>query len=82
MVVKNGPADTVHFSDNRITSFPVPPIDTIVDTTAAGDSFNGAYIAAVLQNQPTATAINFAQRCAGKVITEKGALIPFANLAL
>ena len=82
VVVKNGPADTIHLRAGTITSYPVTPIDGVIDTTAAGDSFNGAYIAALLGGRSTADAIGIAQRCAGQVIRHKGALVPFSELAM
>lgn len=63
-----------------MTAFSVTPVDKIIDTTAAGDSFNGAYIASLLRGLPTDKAIQSAQQCAGKVIRQKGAIISFAEL--
>lgn len=80
VVVKNGPEDTIHLKAGNMTIFPVAPVDGVIDTTAAGDSFNGAYIAALLAGLSTQDAIGTAQRCAGHVIRRKGALVPFAEL--
>lgn len=80
VVVKNGPANTVHLQAGIMTAFPVTPIDGVIDTTAAGDSFNGAYIAALLAGLSTSGAIGVAQVCAGQVITHKGALVPISEL--
>ncbi|MBW4963398.1 sugar kinase [Sulfitobacter sp. CW3] len=80
VVVKNGPSDTIHLESGCMTAFPVTPVDKIIDTTAAGDSFNGAYIASLLRGLPTYKAIQSAQQCAGKVIRQKGAIISFAEL--
>jgi len=81
VVVKNGPADTIHLDAGQMTAFPVAPVANIIDTTAAGDSFNGAYIASLQRGFSTEKAILAAQCCAGQVITHKGAIIPFAELA-
>ena len=54
----------------------------ITNTTAAGDSFNGAYIAALLDGRSTSDAIGIAQRCAGRVIQSKGALMTVSKLAI
>lgn len=80
VVVKNGPADTIHLQAGVMTRFPVTPVDGVIDTTAAGDSFNGAYIAALLGGVSTAKAIAKAQQCAGRVIQHKGALISSSKL--
>lgn len=47
----------------------------IVDTTAAGDSFNGAYLAARLTGADEAEAIRSGHRCAVKVIGSRGAIV-------
>jgi 2-dehydro-3-deoxygluconokinase len=80
VVVKSGPEDTVHLKAGKITTYPVKPVDGVVDTTAAGDSFNGAYLAALLDGASTQVAITKAQVCAGQVICNKGALIDAAHL--
>jgi len=47
-----------------------------VDTTAAGDSFNGAYLAARLTGAEAAAAAQAGHRLAARVIATKGAIIP------
>ncbi len=49
---------------------------TPVDTTGAGDSFNGAYIAARLQGDPPEAAVRKAHATAARVIGAFGALVP------
>ncbi len=57
---------------------PTTPVSHVVDTTSAGDSFNGAYLARrVLGHSPEEAAL-FAHRLAGTVIQYKGAIIPEA----
>lgn len=48
-----------------------------VDTTGAGDSFNGAYLAARLRGDPVVPAIRAGHHMASRVIMHKGALLPF-----
>lgn len=44
-----------------------------VDTTAAGDTFNGALVTALLENQPLEQAIRFAQGASAISVTRQGA---------
>jgi 2-dehydro-3-deoxygluconokinase len=48
----------------------------IVDTTAAGDSFNAAYLYARFSGADPAAAIVQASGVAAKVIAVRGALVP------
>jgi 2-dehydro-3-deoxygluconokinase len=82
VVVKNGPGDTVQLQAGDLTAYAVAPISSVIDTTAAGDSFNGAYIAALVSCLSTSDAIGMAQRCAGQVIRHKGALVSFQKLGV
>lgn len=51
-------------------------IDRVVDTTAAGDSFNAAYLAAWCADLPMAACCEWGNNLAGQVIQHKGAVIP------
>ncbi len=75
VVVKNG-ADgaTVSFGDASL-HIPAVAVDRVVDTTGAGDSFNGAFLAHYLQQRNAAAAAAFAARIAATVITGHGALV-------
>ena len=75
VVVKNG-ADgaTVSFADASV-HVPAVAVDRVVDTTGAGDSFNGAFLAHYLQQRNAAAAAAFAARIAATVITGHGALV-------
>ena len=53
-----------------------PPARSVVDTTAAGDSFNGAYLGAVLAGATQADALMAAHLCASEVVGIRGAITP------
>ncbi len=53
----------------------------VVDATGAGDSFNGAYLAARLQGADPVEAAEAAHRVAGVVIGHRGALVDPALVA-
>lgn len=55
-------------------------IDKLVDTTAAGDSFNAAFIAAYSQGESIANCCAWGNQLASKVIQHKGAIIPISHI--
>lgn len=80
IVVKDGeaPALILHYGDRHHA--PSTNVATPVDTTGAGDSFNGAYLAARLAGDAPMEAVVRAHRVAGAVIQVRGALAPFEML--
>ena len=57
-------------------SVPAAPVAAVVDTTAAGDSFAAAYLAARFAGQPPVDAAAAGHALAGVVVTHRGAIIP------
>ena len=76
IVVKNGSSPCKVAVDGEITGFPVTAQERVVDTTAAGDSFNAGYISARLSGNDVATSVRVGQSLAGIVIQYPGAIIP------
>ncbi|WP_433467706.1 sugar kinase [Spirillospora sp. CA-128828] len=76
IAVKIG-ADGCMIAD-RTTAEAVPalPDVTVIDTTAAGDAFNGGYLAARLAGAGRRRAAEAASALAAEVITHRGALLP------
>lgn len=54
---------------------PVTPVAEVVDTTAAGDSFNAGYLAERMRGGDVAAAVHRGAKCAGIVIGHKGAIV-------
>ncbi len=76
IVVKNGPNSALVATAGRNEFIPVPEVVVPVDTTAAGDGFNAAYIAARMSGKPPAEAAAAAHHLAAQVIRHRGALMP------
>ncbi|MFY0597841.1 MAG: sugar kinase [Cognatishimia sp.] len=51
-------------------------VEKVIDSTAAGDSFNAGYLAAYIQGQSTQHQMEAGHNLAAKVITYPGAIIP------
>jgi 2-dehydro-3-deoxygluconokinase len=61
---------------------PAHPAEKVIDTTSAGDSFNGGYLARWAAGDSPADAARFAARLASAVIGHPGALITRRTLGL
>lgn len=61
-------------------TIPAPPVANVVDTTAAGDSFAAAYLAARLAGADVETAAGCGHCLAGAVVQHRGAIIPRAAM--
>lgn len=76
VVVKNGQNPALAFTKGQVEQVaPEEKIDP-VDTTAAGDSFNAAYLAARLTGHGTIEAVKAGHQLAGKKIRHRGAIMP------
>jgi 2-dehydro-3-deoxygluconokinase len=82
VIVKNGGAPVHYLSDNESGTVAVRPLTNVVDTTAAGDSFNAAVLAGMDRALPLPDTIAHACRLAGQVVQRKGALVPVDLAAL
>ena len=76
VVVKNG-ADAIYYwsvqGDGTVT---VPPVANVIDTTAAGDSFNAALLAGLADGVSLEESIATACQLSGAVVQARGALVP------
>lgn len=76
VVVKNAGAEMCVASDGAVTAFGgLPRVDPI-DTTGAGDAFNGAYLAARLSGAAPEAAVSAGHALASRVVRHRGALMP------
>lgn len=77
IVVKDGSEPTLLLFDGGQSEIPAQNVAEPVDTTGAGDSFNGAYLAARLSGDGPEAAVQRAHKVAAAVIQVYGALAPF-----
>lgn len=76
VVVKLGPEGCLLSTDEGKVILPTAPVDDVIDSTAAGDSFNAAYLAGVILGAPPNVAAKHAHRLAGRILRHRGAIIP------
>lgn len=76
IVVKLGSEGALVAGPAGATRLPATPLGPVVDTTAAGDSFNAAYLAARLGGRDAVAAAQAGHLLAGSVIAHPGAIIP------
>lgn len=80
VVVKNGEQPALIAEHGTVHEVPAIHVAAPVDTTGAGDSFNGAYLAARLAGHNPAESALRAHRVAAAVVQVRGALAPFETL--
>jgi 2-dehydro-3-deoxygluconokinase len=81
VAVKLGQAGCFLSSAQFTGEIPAEPVDAVVDSTAAGDSFNAGYLAARLLGADPPRAARIGNRLAARVIAHPGAIIPAAAMA-
>ena len=79
IVVKNGESSALVHHGGTTADVPARAVRAL-DTTGAGDAFNGGYLAARLAGDEPARAAERAHAVAAAVVQVKGALAPFSML--
>jgi sugar/nucleoside kinase (ribokinase family) len=79
-VLKDGGKPCTIFSDNSVIEVPAQIVLTVVDTTAAGDSFSASYLVARRFNCSPADAAKMAHKTAAYVVCHKGAIAPIEEM--
>src|SRR5690606_33677413 len=80
IVVKNGEFPATVWQGESAETVAAVHVASPVDTTGAGDSFNGSYLAARLAGHPPLEATRRAHAVAAAVVQVRGALAPFETL--
>lgn len=81
VVVKRGALPTLVRTSDGVHEVATEPVAKVVDTTAAGDSFAGAYVAARLRGEPPESAARAGNRLAARVVQHPGAVIPLEAMS-
>jgi 2-dehydro-3-deoxygluconokinase len=76
LIIKNGEKNVVCLTKANKETIEVRPIENVVDTTSAGDSFNGAYLGARMSGKTIKASVELAADVAGFVIQHPGAIVP------
>jgi ribokinase len=80
VVITLGEKGAVLFAENLQKEFPAPKV-SVVDTTAAGDSFSGALALALSKGEELEKAIQFATKVGSITVTKLGAQSSLPTLA-
>lgn len=79
VVVKNGALTIAAWDRSEGEArFQPPPVAQVVDSTAAGDSFNAGFLAAGMKGASLADALRHGAMLSGQVIGKRGALVEVA----
>ncbi|WP_068545154.1 sugar kinase [Thalassotalea crassostreae] len=75
IVIKNGSKGMLISELGKRSYIDVEPVKHVVDTTSAGDAFNGGYLSARLSGKHAIQAAKFAAKVSACVIQHKGAIV-------
>lgn len=81
LVIKDGKNGCFYVDENGVTEVTTTPVETVVDTTAAGDSFNAGFLSGWFANKTPVQCCGLGNAVAGQVIQQKGAIVPL-NLSV
>lgn len=76
VLVKLGAKGCLLSSSDGIEIIETQPVDQVVDSTAAGDSFNAGFLATLLQGKTAKCAAMVGHHLAAQVLRYRGAIIP------
>ena len=80
IIVKNGTEPTLSADSQQRAGFEVNSPVLPLDTTGAGDSFNGGFLSAYIQGASVEESIRKGQAISARVVQQRGALVPYAEL--
>jgi len=75
VVVKNGSGPMHAWQDGEVVNYTPDAVAQVVDSTAAGDSFNAGFLAAQIAGKPLDQSVRAGAQLAAKVVSHRGALV-------
>lgn len=75
VVVKNGSGPMHAWQQGKTVDVTPAPVDRVVDSTAAGDSFNAGFLAAQIAGRSLDQSLQAGAQLAAKVVSHRGALV-------
>lgn len=81
-VLKDGDKPCTILTDTGLIEVPAEKVATVVDTTAAGDSFSGVYLVARTFGCNAEMAARMAHKTAAYVVCHKGAVAPLEKMVI
>lgn len=82
VLIKNGAEGATLDFGGQESFVPAEKVENVVDTTSAGDSFNGSFLSKYLETKDAVASAHFAAKIAARVIGEHGALVAKDKLGL
>ena len=76
IVLKKGSEGSLVADGSSVVHVPPLLVEEVVDTTAAGDSFNAGYLAARIRGDSSEDAAKNGSKLAALVVQHRGAIIP------
>ncbi|AGH44470.1 sugar kinase [Paraglaciecola psychrophila] len=80
VVIKNGSQNCLLITRGDVERVEITPSTNVLDTTGAGDNFNGGYIGARLTGLSAIDSIKFAAKAASQILTIRGGVLHVEQL--
>ena len=78
IVIKLGEQGCLVTAEGGLQAVPAIPVDEVIDTTGAGDSFNAGYLSARISGNTPAVAAQTGHHYAAQVVRQRGAIVPIS----
>ena len=76
LIIKNGEQGFLVVVDGDVSQFAMTPVENVIDTRSADDSFKGVYLGVCTEGYSVNESNALASKAAGFVIQHRGAIAP------